>query len=88
MAGLRLVLAVLLMTAAVVGAGFSLHAAAFFAWVTATPISPAELAHARWLHFLWLAAVGVCLTVFVTACVWFLKLIRREERSRGFDVIQ
>jgi hypothetical protein len=57
---MKFVASVSILGLSLVGFLWSLYAAAFFAWLTATPLTPAQLVRARYDYYVWLAVGGVC----------------------------
>jgi len=74
-----------LLLLSILGLLVSLYSAAFFAWLTATPLTPPQLARARYDFYFWLVIGGGCVCVAVI-CV--IVLVRHGRRVRaGFEVI-
>ena len=72
---------------AVLATAYSAYAALFFAWVTATPLTPPQLAQAQFYAYVWSASAA---TSAVVAIIDFVFIIRRRERGshlQGFDVV-
>jgi hypothetical protein len=63
------------------------YAFLFWAWVTATPLTPAQLARAQYNANVWLGLAALSLVVAIVALVWAIRLGRRKVLS-GFDVVQ
>ena len=62
------------------------YAFLFWAWVTATPLTPAQLARAQYNAHVWLGLAALSLIAAVVALVWAIRLGRRKVLS-GFDVV-
>jgi hypothetical protein len=65
---------------------FCVYSFLFFAWLTATPLTPAQLARAQWDAYVWLALAGVSLVAAIIALIFAIRLSRRKV-AKGFDVI-
>ena len=72
---------------AVVVMGYSAYLFAFFAWVTATPVTPSQLAQAQLYANAWFMVMCVCASVAILDVVFIVGRYRRRPQSRGFDVI-
>lgn len=66
---------------------FCLYNVAFWAWITATPVSPARLQQAQRYHYLWLSLSGLAFAIAV-GCIVALIRTRRGKNHSGFEVIQ
>jgi ammonia channel protein AmtB len=62
------------------------YAFLFWAWVTATPLTPAQLARAQYNAYLWAGLAGASLVAAVIALFGAIRLGRRRLHS-GFDVV-
>ena len=62
------------------------YAFLFWAWVTATPLTPAQLARAQYNAYVWAALAVASLVAAVIALVWAIRLGRRKLPG-GFDVV-
>jgi len=62
------------------------YAFLFWAWVTATPLTPTQLARAQYIANVWFGLAALSLAAAVLALVWAIRLGRRK-RCRGFDVV-
>jgi hypothetical protein len=73
-------------TIAVTASLFCGYAYAYWAWVTATPLTPAQLARAQYNAHVWLTLAGLCVAVAGGALIIALRHGRRGD-TRGFQVI-
>jgi uncharacterized membrane protein len=62
------------------------YAFLFWAWVTATPLTPAQLARAQYNAYVWFGLAALSLIASVVALDWAIRLGRRKVLS-GFDVV-
>ena len=70
----------------VVAIPFCGYAFLFWAWVTATPLTPPQLARAQYNANVWFGLAALSVVVAVVALVWAIRLGRRKVLS-GFDVV-
>ena len=63
------------------------YAFLFWAWATATPLTPAQLARAQFNAKVWLGLAALSLIAAVGALVWAIRLGRRRKVLSGFDVV-
>jgi hypothetical protein len=73
----------IIFTLSVLGLLFCLYSYLFWTWVTATPLSPAQLARAQYNGKVWLALGAVS---FVLAIVSLVVVIRSFKERRGFPM--
>jgi hypothetical protein len=71
---------------AVAGILFCGYAYFFWAWVTATPLTPAELGRAQYNAYAWLALAGLSLVAAVVAFVFAMRQGRRKV-GHGFQIL-
>jgi hypothetical protein len=57
------------------------YAFLFWAWVTATPLTPAQLARAQYNAHVWLGLAAVSLIAAVIVLIWIIRLRRRGIRN-------
>ena len=62
------------------------HAFLFWAWLTATPLTPTRLAQAQYNANVWLSLTAASVLAAVASFVWVIRLGRRPA-SRGFEVM-
>src|SRR5215210_1721507 len=62
------------------------YAFLYWGWLTATPLTPAQLARAQYNANVWLGLAALSLVAAVVARVWAIRLGRRKV-LRGFDVV-
>ncbi len=61
----------------VIAIPFCGYAFVFWAWVTATPLIPAQLARAQYNANVWLGLAALSLVAAVVALIWAIRLGRR-----------
>ena len=63
---------------------FSCYSYAFWGWVTATPLTPAQLERAQYNAYLWLvfALLGIAISVWM-----IVILVRNKKESPRFPVV-
>jgi hypothetical protein len=62
------------------------YAFLFWAWVTATPLTPAQLSRAQYNAYVWFGLAALSLVAAVVTLVWAIRLGRRKVLV-GFDVV-
>lgn len=65
---------------------FCAYAFLFWAWVTATPLTPAQLSRAQYNAYVWFGLAALSLVAAVVALVWAIRLGRRKVLT-GADVV-
>ena len=76
----------LIFVLAVLSTLFCGYALVFWAWVTATPLTPAQLARAQYNAYVWFGLAALSFATAVASLVWGLRR-RRRKRASGFDVV-
>lgn len=62
------------------------YAFMFWAWLTATPLTPVRLAYAQYNAKVWLGLMAASFLGAAASLVWAIRL-RTRPTPRGFDVI-
>jgi hypothetical protein len=70
----------------VLGILFSLYSAAYFMWLSATPLTPAQQSRVRFDYYAWLAIGGACIGSLIVCTAILLLAPKRRREFRGFPV--
>lgn len=62
------------------------YSCAFWSWVTATPLTPSQLARAKYNANVWLTLTALSLAISIIVVVVVVR--RSRTRERGFDVLR
>jgi hypothetical protein len=63
-----------------IAAGYSAYAFLFFAWVTATPITPEQLKQAQHLASVWFFVFCASFLLAVVSVVLFIRAFRKRKK--------